>query len=65
MLCECALQAVLMLQAAHTMGLLHLDRLRWETVKTWMPVNLVFVAMNVTGFYALRSIGAGTFTVLK
>lgn len=54
-----------MLQAAHTMGLLRLEPLRWEMVKIWTPVNFVFVAMNVTGFYALRSIGAGTFTVLK
>ena len=25
----------------------------------WAPLNLVFVAMNVTGFFALQSVGAG------
>lgn len=39
--------------------------LKWELVKLWFPVNLIFVAMNVTGFYALMYIGAGMFTLLK
>ena len=28
-------------------------------MRLWAPLNLIFVAMNVTGFFALKSIGAG------
>ncbi|KAG1653667.1 hypothetical protein FOA52_004584 [Chlamydomonas sp. UWO 241] len=57
--------AVLLLKVLALTGAIHLEPIRWSAVKLWMPLNLVFVAMNVTGFLALQSIGAGMFTVLK
>ncbi len=51
--------AVLLLQALDVFGVIWLQPLRGDLVRLWLPVNLIFVAMNVTGFYALRDIGAG------
>ncbi len=51
--------AVALLQALHLARLVQLQPVRWETVRVWVPVNLIFVAMNATGFYALQDIGAG------
>ncbi|KAL6744925.1 hypothetical protein V8C86DRAFT_3125725 [Haematococcus lacustris] len=57
--------AVFLLKSMEVLGFIQLQPLRLDKVKLWLPVNLIFVAMNVTGFYALQSIGAGMFTVLK
>eukprot|EP00199_Chlamydomonas_sp_CCMP681_P000717 CAMPEP_0119105772 /NCGR_PEP_ID=MMETSP1180-20130426/3641_1 /TAXON_ID=3052 ORGANISM="Chlamydomonas cf sp, Strain CCMP681" /NCGR_SAMPLE_ID=MMETSP1180 /ASSEMBLY_ACC=CAM_ASM_000741 /LENGTH=432 /DNA_ID=CAMNT_0007090911 /DNA_START=55 /DNA_END=1353 /DNA_ORIENTATION=+ len=57
--------AVFLLQAMDVLGFITLQPLRWESVRIWLPVNLIFVAMNVTGFYALQDVGVGMFTVLK
>ncbi|GFR49856.1 hypothetical protein Agub_g11956, partial [Astrephomene gubernaculifera] len=57
--------AVALLKVLHFVGILHLEPLRWDIVKLWVPVNIVFVLMNATGFYALMSVSAGMFTVLK
>ncbi|KXZ50260.1 hypothetical protein GPECTOR_17g898 [Gonium pectorale] len=57
--------AVLLLKIFDFLGALHLEPLRWEVVKIWFPVNIIFVLMNATGFYALMSVSAGMFTVLK
>ena len=34
-------------------------------LQVWAPVNLIFVGMIVTSFYALKLIGVGMFTILK
>ncbi|KAG2436209.1 hypothetical protein HXX76_006521 [Chlamydomonas incerta] len=57
--------AVVLLKVLHLLGFLHLEPLRWDIVKLWFPVNIIFVLMNATGFYALMSVSAGMFTVLK
>eukprot|EP00197_Chlamydomonas_leiostraca_P015765 CAMPEP_0202881308 /NCGR_PEP_ID=MMETSP1391-20130828/36339_1 /ASSEMBLY_ACC=CAM_ASM_000867 /TAXON_ID=1034604 /ORGANISM="Chlamydomonas leiostraca, Strain SAG 11-49" /LENGTH=473 /DNA_ID=CAMNT_0049563971 /DNA_START=12 /DNA_END=1432 /DNA_ORIENTATION=- len=57
--------ACVLLKILDVTGILNLQPIRWEVVKLWLPCNLIFVAMNVTGFYALQDIGAGMFTVLK
>ncbi|GLC55659.1 hypothetical protein PLESTB_001011800 [Pleodorina starrii] len=57
--------AVLLLKILDFVGVLHLEPMRWEIVKLWLPVNVIFVLMNATGFYALMSVSAGMFTVLK
>mmetsp|Transcript_13811 Transcript_13811/g.37320 ORF Transcript_13811/g.37320 Transcript_13811/m.37320 type:complete len:411 (+) Transcript_13811:123-1355(+) len=59
------LLAVVLLRGLHALRIITLAPLRWDMVKLWMPVNLIFVLMNVTGFLALQAIGAGMFTVLK
>ncbi|GLI69909.1 hypothetical protein VaNZ11_014616 [Volvox africanus] len=57
--------AVMLLKILHFFGILQLEPMRWEIVKLWFPVNVIFVLMNATGFYALMSVSAGMFTVLK
>jgi len=59
------LLAVVLLKGLHLVGAVHLEPMRWKAVKLWAPANMVFVLMNVTGFFALQAIGAGMFTVLK
>lgn len=51
--------AVLLLKLLSLMGVIYLEPMRMDMVRLWLPVNLIFVAMNVTGFYALQAIGAG------
>ncbi|KAG2499701.1 hypothetical protein HYH03_002636 [Edaphochlamys debaryana] len=57
--------AVVLLKVLDLLGFLHLEPLQWDMVKLWFPVNIIFVFMNATGFYALMSVSAGMFTVLK
>ncbi|KXZ56194.1 hypothetical protein GPECTOR_1g168 [Gonium pectorale] len=57
--------AVVLLELLRLVGTIRLDPLQLDIAKVWFPVNMVFVAMNVTGFYALMSVSAGMFTVLK
>ncbi|EFJ42785.1 hypothetical protein VOLCADRAFT_66734 [Volvox carteri f. nagariensis] len=57
--------AVLLLKILDFVGILHLEPMRWEVIKMWIPVNVIFVLMNASGFYALMSVSAGMFTVLK
>jgi hypothetical protein len=57
--------AVALLQALHLARLVQLQPVRWETVRVWVPVNLIFVAMNATGFYALQDIGAGALAAVR
>eukprot|EP00798_Chlamydomonas_sp_ICE-L_P000362 gene362-1752_t len=57
--------AVLLLKGLQAVGAIHLEPLRWDMVRIWFPANLIFVAMNITGFFALQHVGAGMFTVLK
>ncbi len=54
--------AVMLLQMLDVVGVITLQPLRMDLVKLWLPVNLIFVAMNVTGFYALQEIGVGEYT---
>ncbi len=41
--------AVLLLKGLHVAGLVQLEPLRWDFVRLWFPVNIVFVLMNATG----------------
>ncbi|MEW5305018.1 MAG: hypothetical protein WDW36_007589 [Sanguina aurantia] len=61
---HCSL-AVLLVWVTETLGYITVEPLKWEILRMWAPVNLLFVAMLVTSFYALRLLGVGTFTVLK
>ncbi|GAX78300.1 hypothetical protein CEUSTIGMA_g5742.t1 [Chlamydomonas eustigma] len=57
--------AVVLLQLLHLLGLINVEPLRWKSVRLWAPLNLIFVAMNVTAFFSLQLVGAGMFTILK
>ena len=41
--------AVVLLKVLHLLGFLHLEPMRWDIVKLWFPVNIIFVLMNATG----------------
>lgn len=53
--------AVALLKFLDILGLVTLQPMRMDMVKLWLPCNLIFVMMNVSGFFALRDIGAGGF----
>ncbi|WIA14498.1 hypothetical protein OEZ85_003019 [Tetradesmus obliquus] len=61
---HCALSVVLV-QACSLLGWAEVEPLSWELVRIWMPVNLIFVAMLATNFYALQLVGVGMVSVLK
>ncbi|PWA71533.1 sugar phosphate transporter domain-containing protein [Artemisia annua] len=42
-----------------------LEKLNWKLVKVWIPVNLIFVAMLVSGMYSLKHINIAMVTILK
>jgi len=62
---QCALAAALV-KACELAGLVRpLQPLRRELVRVWFPVNLIFVGMIGSSFYALASVGVGMVTVWK
>lgn len=62
---QCAL-AVTLVKACEALGLIkQLQPLKWDLVKVWFPVNLLFVGMIGTSFYALAIVGVAMVTVWK
>jgi GDP-mannose transporter len=62
---QCALAAALV-KVCEAAGLVKpLQPLRRELVTVWFPVNLLFVAMIGTSFYALQHVGVAMVTVWK
>lgn len=61
---HCAL-AVVLVKTSSALGWAEVEPLSWELVRLWMPVNLIFVAMLATNFYALKLVGVGMVSVLK
>ncbi|KAH7836936.1 hypothetical protein Vadar_007595 [Vaccinium darrowii] len=49
----------------HFFGLVSLERLNWKLIKVWIPVNLIFVGMLVTGMYSLKNLNIAMVTILK
>ncbi|CAN1167030.1 GDP-mannose transporter GONST2 [Linum perenne] len=41
------------------------EKLNWKLVKLWIPVNLIFVGMLVSGMYSLKYINVAMVTILK
>lgn len=41
--------AVVLLRLLDFLGILHLEPMRWDVIKLWLPVNVIFVLMNATG----------------
>ncbi|KAL6763118.1 hypothetical protein V8C86DRAFT_2507702 [Haematococcus lacustris] len=66
LLFHCAL-SVFLVKSCEALGFLKdpIEPLKWEIIKLWFPVNLLFVGMLVSSFFALKLIGVGMFTVLK
>ncbi|KAI3801530.1 hypothetical protein L1987_29637 [Smallanthus sonchifolius] len=46
-------------------GAVSLEKLSWKLVKVWIPVNLIFVGMLVSGMYSLKYINIAMVTILK
>lgn len=59
---QCALAAALV-KACELAGLVRLQPLKRDLVAVWFPVNLLFVAMIGTSFYALQHVGVAMVTV--
>jgi len=59
LLCFHCTLAALMVRTAHIMGWTSIEPLTMEVVRLWLPVNIIFVAMLATNFYALRTVGVG------
>ncbi len=61
---QCAL-CVVLLKFCDVLGFVKLQPLKRDLVLTWLPVNLLFVGMIGSSFYALRDVGVGMVTVWK
>eukprot|EP00879_Flechtneria_rotunda_P011841 GHRR01012368.1.p1 GENE.GHRR01012368.1~~GHRR01012368.1.p1 ORF type:complete len:371 (+),score=80.22 GHRR01012368.1:574-1686(+) len=61
---HCAL-AVFLVRCCSILGWAEVEPLSWELIRIWMPVNIIFVAMLATNFYALQLVGVGMVSVLK
>ncbi|EFN52092.1 hypothetical protein CHLNCDRAFT_32701 [Chlorella variabilis] len=61
---QCLL-CVVAVQACKAAGLVKVEPFSYDIVRVWLPVNLVFVGMIGTSFWALRSLNVGMVTVLK
>ncbi|KAM7256869.1 hypothetical protein ACFE04_012610 [Oxalis oulophora] len=46
-------------------GAVQVEKLNWKLVKVWIPVNLIFIGMLVSGMYSLRHINVAMVTILK
>ncbi|KAL6522111.1 hypothetical protein OROMI_031988 [Orobanche minor] len=59
-LISCVLVALLSLFGAVT-----LEKLNWKLIRLWLPINIIFVAMLVSGMYILKFINIKMVTILK
>lgn len=42
-----------------------MERLNWKLIRVWIPVNIIFIGMLVSGMYSLRYINIAMVTILK
>lgn len=61
---QCML-AVALVQACKLAGLVKVEPLTIQVARIWLPVNVIFVGMIGTSFYALQNLNVGMLTVLK
>lgn len=61
---QCAL-AALLVKLCELAGLVKLQPLKRDLVSIWFPVNLIFVGMIGSSFYALQHVGVAMVTVWK
>ncbi|KAK9820437.1 hypothetical protein WJX72_010350 [[Myrmecia] bisecta] len=59
------LVCVILVKTAHLLGHIRLEPFSVKIVKVWFPVNLIFVGMIWTSFFALKLLGVPMATVLK
>ncbi|KAH9661824.1 GDP-mannose transporter GONST2 [Citrus sinensis] len=46
-------------------GAVSVEKLNWKLIKLWIPVNLIFIGMLVSGMYSLKYINIAMVTILK
>ncbi|PIA32130.1 hypothetical protein AQUCO_04500019v1 [Aquilegia coerulea] len=46
-------------------GIVSTEKLSWKLIRVWLPVNMIFVGMLVTGMYSLKYINIAMVTILK
>jgi len=61
---QCLL-AVALVKTCELLGYVRLQPFRRDLVRVWFPVNLIFVAMVGSSFYALQHVGVAMVTVWK
>ncbi|KAF6153530.1 hypothetical protein GIB67_027397 [Kingdonia uniflora] len=57
--------SVLVVLLLRLFGIVTTEKLTWKLVKVWIPVNLIFIGMLVTGMYSLKYINIAMVTILK
>jgi GDP-mannose transporter len=61
---QCTL-TLLLVGLSYLLGFGRPPALNWRLLRLWLPVNVLFVGMVWSSFYALRGIGVAMVTVLK
>ncbi|KAL5710392.1 GDP-mannose transporter gonst2 [Ranunculus cassubicifolius] len=46
-------------------GVVSTEKLTWKLIRAWLPVNMIFVGMLLTGMYSLKYINIAMVTILK
>ncbi|VVA90291.1 unnamed protein product [Arabis nemorensis] len=46
-------------------GVVSVEKFNWKLIKVWMPVNVIFVGMLISGMYSLKYINVAMVTILK
>uniref|UniRef100_A0A0E0KKY8 Uncharacterized protein n=1 Tax=Oryza punctata TaxID=4537 RepID=A0A0E0KKY8_ORYPU len=57
--------SVTILLVLELFGVISTEKLTWKLIKVWIPVNIIFVGMLVTGMYSLKYINVAMVTILK
>ncbi|KAI8474303.1 MAG: hypothetical protein J3K34DRAFT_137853 [Monoraphidium minutum] len=65
LLCFQCTATLALVGAAAAAGMGRLPPMSWQLVRLWLPVNILFVGMVSTSFFALRYVGVAMVTVLK
>ncbi|XP_058109207.1 GDP-mannose transporter GONST2-like isoform X2 [Magnolia sinica] len=56
---------VLVITMLELFGAVSIEKLTWKLIRIWIPVNIIFVGMLVTGMYSLKYINVAMVTILK
>ncbi|KAL6275688.1 hypothetical protein ACE6H2_019289 [Prunus campanulata] len=46
-------------------GVVTVEKLNWKLVRVWIPVNIIFIGMLVSGMYSLKYVNIAMVTILK
>ncbi|KAH0854418.1 hypothetical protein HID58_064218 [Brassica napus] len=46
-------------------GVVSVEKFNWKLIRVWLPVNVIFVGMLISGMYSLKYINVAMVTILK